>query len=220
MTYSKFLEMLKRDAEEKNQLQADISALQKEQTALEEKMNAAADAGDTDRYLSLSVEHDTVAKKIYVKRSYQNKREPLVDEAVAKEAWNDYVSGYNKKLKSSVAAFEAEKKKLCDMYSAMVELQKDACKVRESLGEAVGVPATIFEMNTIPFIKSSPIDPKDYAVQLQGLPGVTDPDACYYISNYVKANGGKIAVYSAADYASRSLEAEKVVSVVTEQKSK
>ena len=219
MTYSKFMEMLQREAEEKQQLQADISELQKEQTALEEKMKAAADAGETDTYLALSAESDTVAKKIFVKRSFQKKRTSLVNEAGAKEAWKDYVSGYNKKLKSSIAAFEEEKKKLCAMYSAMVELQKAACEVRETLGEAVGVQEMTFEMDSIPFVKSA-LNDKEYTLRLKGLPSVVDPDICYYISNHVKTNGGKIAIVSSEDYALRSLEAEKVVAVVIGHKSK
>lgn len=219
MTYSKFMEMLQRNAEEKQQLQAEISDLQKEQTALEDKMKAAADAGETDTYLALSAENDTVSKKIFVKRSYQCKRTSLVNEAGAKEAWKDYVSGYNKKLKSAVTAFEAEKKKLCEMYSAMVELQKVACVVRENLGEAVGVPVTNFEMETIPFVEHA-LHNKEYALRLNGLLNIADPDICYYLSNHVKTNGGKIAVISAADNASRSPEIDRVVNVVTKQISK
>ncbi len=219
MTYSKFMEMLQRDAEEKVQLQADISELQKEQAALEGKMKAAADAGDTDTYLALSAEHDTAEKKIFVKRSYQSKRTSLVNEAGAKEAWKDYVSGYNKKLKSSIAAFEEEKKKLCAMYSAMVELQKAACVVRENLGEAVGVPVTNFEMETIPFVEHA-LHNKEYALRLNGLLNVADPDICYYLSNHVRTNGGKIAIITSADYASKSPEVDRVVNVVTKQISK
>ena len=190
MTYSKFMEMLQRDTEEKVQLQVEISDLQKEEAALEEKMKAAADAGDTDTYLALSAEKDTVAKKIFVKSSFQKKRGSLVNEDGAKGAWKDYVSGYNKKLKSSIAAFEEEKKKLCAMYSELVSIQNEALKVREHLCEVTGLnnPES-FEMAYIPFINGS--DPG--TIKLGNLQ-CFDTDLVYFAACLEASSGMRIAL--------------------------
>lgn len=223
MTYQKFMELLQQDKEQREKLQSEIASLMEEESKLDAQMKTAADAGEVDNYLELSNQKDTVAKKIYVKRTFQDKRSPLVTETGATEAWNDYVGSYNKKLKAAIADYESEKQKLCSMYSDMVELQKNACATREILADAVSVPSSNFKMDTIPFVEYVS-DIKDqainYAMRLNGLIGVADPDVCYYLSNHVKKTGEKIMVYNAADLKSRSPEADRIINVVTKQKSK
>lgn len=222
MTYQKFIELTKKDAEERQKLQDEIATLMEEEAKIDAEMKVVADQGDVDRYLGLSAEKETIAKKIYVKRTFQDKRLPLVCESDALEAWKDYVTGHNKRIKEAIASFEAEKKVLCAMYSEMVDIQNAACIARELLSNAVGVPATNFKMETIPFIDQRTDlsnENYNYITHLNGLTGVADPDVCYYLSNHLKKTGEKIFIYSASDIGNRSPEADRITNVVIKQKS-
>lgn len=185
MTVEHFEELVKKDREQRERLNADISALMEREASLDGEMIAAANSGDETLFKSLKAEKQNVTDSIFVKRSFRDRLTMSVTVDDARAAWADFVKGYDKRMSAALAEFAAEKERFLQMYSDLVDLQKNACAVRERLSEATGAPVSSFSMVTIPVQKGA--NTKG-ALKL-GNVTIIDPDAVYYLSNHVQKTG-------------------------------
>lgn len=184
MTLKQFDELVQREKIQRESLDKELAALQERVATIDAEMNAAADAGEVETYRSLMKEKEDVEIALIVKRRQKNNYRPSVNEAVAQAAWSDYVSGHNRKLKKSLAEFEAEKAKLLSMYSELINMQSDACSVRERIGSAVGLPDEAFPMEYIPLLAGA----NEFGALRLSSFACADPDACYYLACYAAKN--------------------------------
>ena len=191
MTVEKFDELVKNDKELRERLSAEISALMEEEARLDAEMIAAAEVGNEALFKSLKAKKTDAEDSIFVKRAFLDKLKAPVDEAAARDAWSDFVKAHDKRMTKAIEAFAAEKEKFLQMYSDMIDLQKDACAVRERLGSAVGLPASSFGMVTIPVQSGANIKG---ALKL-GNVDIHDPDAVYFLSCYAQKTGAQLVFF-------------------------
>ena len=185
MTIEKFWEKVSDEEALKAKIKAEISELMAREMKLSEEMETAANAGDAQLYHRLRMEKEEVSSTIFVKRRFSDKMASSVTEADARAAWENYAAGYNAKLKKALAEYREQREKLFSLYSGLVDLQAEACDVRESLGKVVGAAFDSFKMDTIPTV--SGVDEKGQ-LRLGGFPGV-DPDACFYLAIHARNTG-------------------------------
>ena len=191
MTVERFDELVKQDKEQRERLADEIAALMAKEAELETEMNAAANCGDEALYKAKKAEKESVSDSIFVKRSFKDRLTASVDADAARDAWADFVKAYDKKMEKAIQDFAAEKEKFIQMYSAMIDLQKDACAVRERLSGAVGAPVSSFRMVTIPVQSGTSIKG---ALKL-GNVDIHDPDAVYYLSCYAQKTGAQLVFF-------------------------
>ena len=184
MKISDFEKKLAQGKQAREQLTNEINDLLRQESELKAEALACADAGDVDGYQEKSTEQARVTATIFVKRRLLDKQGPAVSEADARDAWASYVAAYDKKLREGLAAFEAQKEKLCQQYSELLALQEEALAVRGRLGAAVGLDKSSFSMNYIP-TRSGISAPG--LLRLGGC-RVLDPDAAYYMACYCVRN--------------------------------
>ncbi len=214
MTVEKFDELVKKDNELRERLSAEISALMEEEARLDTEMIAAAEVGNESLFKSLKAKKTDAEDSIFVKRAFLDKLKAPVDEAAARDAWADFVKAHDKRMTKAIEAFAAEKEKFLQMYSDMIDIQKNACAVRERLGSAVGLPASSFGMVTIPVQEG--VNVKG-ALKLGGV-NIIDPDACYYLSSYAQKTGAQLVHIMGTG--TIDPECARVMTVVCNRKSK
>lgn len=153
------------------------------------KAEEAANAGDADKYLELMELSNKQKAIAYV---YQKQIDQFgtvnVSKADVAEAWKDYAKQYSKSMKMLNDEFQKEKEKLLKKYIEMVDLQDEACSVRERLGSYIGKTrvamsvdggfGTLFPMDHIGGFG----DKVDSWISINGS-SIKDPDAVYYLSS-------------------------------------
>lgn len=211
MTIEKINELIAQNKKKKEELTAEVDALLFQEAALDAEARSAADSGDVELYLAKMEEKDKVSKTLFVKRNYLDKHAFGVTKEDSRAAWENYVSGYNKRMQKALADFNAEKAKLCGMYSAMVDLQREALAVREHLSETVGENKDSYMMEFIPVRNAQ----SNGNLRLGGL-NCCDPDANYYLSAYVERNNVSLVPLTGV----RDPEEERITSVVVLRKSR
>ena len=126
---------------------------------LRNKADAAADAGDADGYIAIQEEIRRAEGRAYVRKAQLQKIAQALTEADVREAWDNYVSSFNKNLDAKLAEFNQAKAAALAEYRAAVALQKEACKIRERIARYVGVDIGVltsalddmFPMTGIPY---------------------------------------------------------------------
>lgn len=200
MTVEKIREILSQDKAKKEAAYAEVEELARKLAALEGECQAAVDAGNVDAYYQKRQEKEKTADALYVKKvSFDKNKDaiPVTEDAV-REAWENYVSPYNKKLVKAMAEFKAKRDELNSLYSAMVDLQQKACETREFLAAVVGVPdyemVKKFNMECLPAMPTRKIgwtnDPG--LITISGC-DCADPDAVYYLACYEQNHGCRIS---------------------------
>ena len=200
MTIEKIRDMVNQDQKVKATARAEVEALTKKMVDLEAECQAAVDAGNVDGYYAKLQEKEKTAAALHVKKAYLEKINSLlpVSEDAVHEAWRGYVSGYNAKLDKQMAAFKAKRDELNAMYSAMVDLQQNACEMREFLAAVASIPdyeiGRKFKMECLPTMPRSNItwsnDPG--LITISGI-DCADPDAVYYLACYEQNHNCRIS---------------------------
>lgn len=185
MNLTKYFNLIADSKKKRDSLQQEINDLIKRESELAAAADDAAANGDVDKYMEIKAEKDKVSSIIYVKRSYMDKMPKATTEKDAFDAWSDYASDYNAKLRKGLAAFEDEKAKLCRLYSDLVTMQQEALSKRDEIAADSGVDKETFKMNFIPVGDGN--FGENGHLRLIGFNN-GDADACYYLANYCKKN--------------------------------
>ena len=220
----KTVDEIKRKAAEmaamKTDLTAKVESAEKNLAELRAKAKAAAEGGRLEEYKAANVAIQDAEAVLFVARAQLDKNIFSVTEAEAKAAWSDYVADYNKRFEKMLSQLEEKRRDLLAAYRAMIDLQADAFKTREDLGNYIDLPAGIgdnpfdraFPCKTLPRGgRGVEIQPGDLSVK--GTP-IRDPDAVYYIAQLSKTKGKPITSLIA------DLEYENVAAVVDRHRSK
>ena len=205
MTIEKLEKLVSESKQKKAALAAEVENLLRQESALDAEARAAADVGDVEGYLSKKEEKDKVSATLFVKRNFLDKMTNAVTKDDSRSAWENYVADYNKRMKAAYSDFKAEKAKLCEMYSGMVDLQREALEVRERLADLVGDKIDSYRMEFIPVKDAS----SRASLRLGGV-NFCDPDAAFYLSNYVEKTGARLFVVNGE----RDPEEHRITSVV------
>lgn len=186
MTVDEFNKRIATDKERHGGLEAQIKTLLQRIADLEVDAGAAAAAGDTATYKAKLQAKADAETDLFVKRTCLDNFKPSVTPDDAKTAWSNYVTGYNAALKKALAAYADKKTELLMMYSDMVDLQRAALATREGLCAAVGLAVNSLTMDYLPCKNGN-----DLKGSLRlGETGnrCIDPDAAFYLSDYVIRN--------------------------------
>lgn len=189
MTIESFEAKQKQFEAKRKEISDSIADLSKQEAALAEECKAAVEAGDVDTYIKKNREKEDVSSALFVKRSFLDKMGKAVTEADAKEAWANYVEGYNKDIQKALADYEKTRSDLLRKYKDLVEKQAAALKVRDHLNESVGLanPDRSFPMMFIPCLMAN--DPGSLS---KGRMNAHDPDLLYYIACKERAAGSNL----------------------------
>lgn len=156
------------------------------------KADAAAIAGDVAAYKEFKALADDAEAMAYV-CGKQLDAENNITLGQTREAWEDYVSDYKRKLAGKLKKFEAAKDEMLKAYADAVVLQGEACETRERLANlcgmtlgpvAVGIDDRLdatYPMDYIPCKSGSMMD-NDAVVSIVGS-SIKDPDAVYYLAS-------------------------------------
>lgn len=164
---------------------------------LNEEAEAAAVAGDVQKYRDLKSEAIEQESLAYVIGKQIENDDDRLDEAEASDAWKKYRADYEKKLNAGMKTFRETKLTMLRTYAEMVSLQRDACETRERLSRYLGkTPSLVgkdnmiegrFPMEYLPCIDVAEAG----ALSIRGT-RIEDPDAAYYLSSFGK-NGQDLA---------------------------
>lgn len=183
MTYEQFKTKVAEEKAKTEHLNAEIEALINQKAKLTDEILAAAAAGDLELYESKVEAQEKVDRNLTVKKAYLEHRVSTVTEKDARSAWANYVSDYNKRIKSGFAEYQKAKAELCLMYGYLIELQKAALKVREDISADSGTETNSFELDCIPLHNYG----NGIQVRLNGI-NCSDPDAIFYLADYTDRN--------------------------------
>lgn len=186
MTVDEFNKKVAAGKERRENLEAEIRALLQLVADLETAAAAAAAAGDTATYKQKLQEKADAETDLFVKRTCLDNFKGSVTPDDAMSAWENYVLGYNTALKKALAGFAEKKAELVRVYSDLVGLQRAALVTRENLSAAVGLDANSMSMDFIPC--KNGINPKGTLRLPEIGSRCIDPDAVYYLSDYVLKN--------------------------------
>jgi len=168
------------------------------------KATAAAEAGDFEAYRAAAKERDDLkAEDEYIKLRLQKLRGmPNVDPQLVKEAWDDYRNKVDPKMEQKIAEYQRAKRKMLDIYGEMVAIQKEGAGIRQRFSKMIGVDTSesfrAFPSKMIPLRTAA--DRHGNATGLLSMGGATlkDPDAIFYMSNYVTQKMDEGTGYSVA----------------------
>ena len=168
--------------------QAEIESVKKKSAAekaeLENQAEAAADAGNVDRYMQLKQQAERVDATAYVRVKQLEKVTGPTNEEIS-AAWNDYAAGYSKSLSAGLARLEKAKEALLAEYAALIDLQETALKTRARLaGYSEGLKEEQLVMDYIPFKKTTVTGAEEGAiVPIFG----NDPYCAMFLAENVKS---------------------------------
>lgn len=117
-------------------LKDEIAATQAKINQLSEEMDAAADAGDVQKYKELyaqynDLETENIANKSILERSVKNNLRGFSDDDVM-AAWENYIDKYNSSKQKMLNALDDMKKQMADQYMKIAKSQNEAMKIRDT----------------------------------------------------------------------------------------
>lgn len=160
----------------------------------ESQAEEAAIAGDADTYMALKAKAEKQNALAYIQEKQIEKlgTAPIITKKETVDAWTDYARIYSEKMKNKLAKYAAAKKKLLEDYKELVDMQNEACSVREKLASYIGVNIigatvdggldSLYPMEQhIPCIGKG-VNAEAGMVSIAGSP-IHDPDAVFYLSS-------------------------------------
>ena len=183
----------------KTELTAKVDNAEKNLAELKAKAKSAAEEGRLEDYKAASAAIQDAEAALFVARAQLDKCSAGINEAEVKAAWSDYAADYNKKLDKMLSQFAEKRRDFLAAYREMIDLQADALKTREELGNYIELAVRIgenpfdraFPCKTLPSGFSG-VEIRPGELSVIGTP-ITDPDAVYYISQISKEKGKPIA---------------------------
>lgn len=182
--FSDILMKAKAAADAKRQLKEEAQRAEEEKRRLQGEADAAIDAEDIDRYLSLKQQMERNDAAFLIRKRRLEKEAAPVSQEDAKAEWDKYVPGYEKALKKALADVNAKRSAYFKSYFEAVELQAEACEARENLCSMIGIVPepmggmcdSLFPMPTIPITSGAE------GITLRGPIGVQDRDVAFLTS--------------------------------------
>lgn len=183
MTMEKYLELVKEDEAKREALREEIHELSAKADSYLAARALAGSKGDGETFVEMDAEWKKVHSIINVKQQYLDNLPRIFTEKDALDAWSDYAVKYNSKFHKVLADFEAERAKLCKMYSDLVTVQNEALVMRERMEETSGTSKDKFTVDFIPVRGGT-----DKGLLRIGGLNCMDADVCYYLANYCRVN--------------------------------
>ena len=122
----------------KEPLQKEIDSLKKRKAELESQAEAAAEAGDEDRYIQLKHAADDAGMRAYVREKRLANADAPIDLAEGQAAWDEFISPINRQLNKAHAAYVKQQKQLFESLKELMELQRKAYATREQIAGLCG----------------------------------------------------------------------------------
>ncbi len=154
---------------------------------LRQQAEAAAAAGDVDKYRELKAQLENAEDDSFVRRAALRKKAEPISETMVREAWTDYAAGAEKVIAKRLAQYQKSLSAAREAYRAAIDIQREACQIRERLAGYIGVDVSVLSReldakfsfnNGIPNVAG----PEDVTLRCGGL-GVLDPDLAIYVSS-------------------------------------
>lgn len=188
MTIKEIEKQVESTREAREQMQRAQQENEKQAREYRIKADAAAIAGDVATYKELkALASDAEAVAYVCKRQLEAETENPVTKEQTVEAWDEYATGYNKKIAAKLEKVKKAKAAFIQEYLEAVDMQREACTTRERLAMYAGVKDDriegIYRMEYIP-CKDGMSGGKPI-VTLNGA-GIKDPDAVTVLASLGK----------------------------------
>lgn len=103
---------------------------------LKQEQEAAAAAGDFDKYEDLAAKIAKAERVLYVMNHEKPKSEAVTEEQ-AREAWADYASGWAREMAKRWGLYKTALRELCRQYEGLVRYQNEALQIRKEVAGMV-----------------------------------------------------------------------------------
>ena len=144
------LDRLARAAEAgKVKLKTEIDDLMQQKVERHNEAQAAAEAGDVDRYMELHAAEERLDAQIFVKRAQMDKAVSPVNPEDVVSAWDSYSKDYSRDFEKLWKQYLSARKSLYGLFMQVVSAQNSALRVRERCGQLAGRDPSTFHMQTI-----------------------------------------------------------------------
>ena len=172
-------------SEARKQLAIEADRAEAEQRRLKAEADAAIDAEDIDKYLSLKAQMERADAAYLIRKRQLEKAAAPITKEDTRAAWDDYRPGYERKLSAALATVDKKCEEFLAAYHAAVVLQEEACTTREKLGSYIGLRADVIgmgEMDSTYPLTSIPTYSGVEGITLRGPCGVFDPRLSFVLA--------------------------------------
>lgn len=113
--------------------------------ALKQEQEAAAAAGDFDKYEDLAARISKAERFLYVMNHEKPKAEAVTEEQ-AREAWEDYAKAWAREMAKRWALYRSAIRELCKQYEGLICYQNEALKTRKEVAGMVAADPEAFAL--------------------------------------------------------------------------
>lgn len=113
--------------------------------ALKQEQEAAAAAGDFDKYEDLAARISKAERFLYVMNHEKPKAEAVTEEQ-AREAWEDYAKAWAREMAKRWGLYKAALRELRKQYEGLVKYQNEALKTRKEVAGMVAADPDTFAL--------------------------------------------------------------------------
>ena len=158
--------------------------------AAEAKAAAAAGEGDYDAYKIAARERDELKDEAeYIRIRLEKLRTlPDVDPELVKAAWDEFCKRHDPALEKKLAEYQKIRQKALDLYGEIVDMHREAAAIRRRFsmitGTEQGESCRRFPAKSIP-LRIAAVDASGYGTLKMPGTNIVDPDALFYLSDYV-----------------------------------
>lgn len=121
------------------ELDAEKKRAEQEQKDLAEQAEAAARAGNVERYVGLKKQAADAESASYVYTAHLKEQLVPISEDEAREAWDNYRKEYETEFSRKLEAFQQLKASMLTAYKNLIDAQSGAFEIRERLGGYLGM---------------------------------------------------------------------------------
>lgn len=187
MTIAKILERVKAAQDERARMERERKEAEERGRTLKQQADAAAAAGDVDKYLRLKGEFEREDAVAYVRKTQLEQQADAVSQQDIEAGWNSYSSEYGKKLSALRAEYEKSVSAALSVFRKMIDLQHEALCQRRELAELSGLHVDFANAGTVEFKF-----PMEYV-----LPGGNRAEGVYFRVGQMGAIDPNLAFYFA-----------------------
>lgn len=112
---------------------------------LKQEQEAAAAAGDFDKYEDLAARISKAERFLYV-MNHEKPKTDAVTEAQAAEAWEDYAKTWTQEMAKRWGLYKTALRELCKQYENLAKFQNEALKTRKEVAGMVAADPESFTL--------------------------------------------------------------------------